>query len=353
MNEEIRKINTENDGLKIAVDTLGCKVNQAESEQITRHLTASGYRQVTLEQERDIYILNTCTVTATADSKARRRLRAMRRRFPNAFIIAIGCYAQRATGELKGIEGIDLVIGNSGKDRLIDILKEYGLASYSASPSALLFSGEGGRTRTFLKVQDGCHRFCSYCVVPLIRNQEASLAPEQVIEEIKLREKQAYREVVLTGVEVGSYDYRGLNIAGLLRRVLTETVIPRIRLSSLQPEEINTGLLKLWEDTRLCRHFHISLQSGSDPVLWRMNRRYNTQKYEQAIRMIRDVIPDVAVTTDVITGFPGEYSVTNLKKLSVFAKNLRLHEYMFSLFRRVRAQRPRIFPIKLSRKLKN
>ena len=306
MNMETMKTNATNAAFKIVIETLGCKVNQAESEHILRQLVAAGYRQAVPDEEPDIYILNTCTVTATADSKTRHRLRAVRRHFPNAFIIATGCYADRAAGELERIPGPDLIIGNADKNRLADIIKERGPNTCSPTMSPVEISGEGGRTRTFLKVQDGCRRFCSYCIVPLVRSREESLAPDKVIREIKLREEQGYREIVLTGVEVGSYHYGGLNIAGLLQKALSETAIPRIRLSSLQPEEINTELVRLWRDSRLCRHFHISLQSGSDFVLRRMNRRYTTKMYEHAISIIRDALPDAAITTDVITGFSGE-----------------------------------------------
>jgi threonylcarbamoyladenosine tRNA methylthiotransferase MtaB len=162
------------------------------------------------------------------------------------------------------------------------------------------------RTRTFVKVQDGCNTPCSYCIVPLVRGRETSLPVNEVISEVGERVAEGYQEVVLTGTKIGQYHHDGTDLKGLLERILAETGVPRVRLSSLQPQEISPGLLHLWSDERLCSHLHLSLQSGSDPILARMSRRYGTTEYKQVVSLIRERVPDTAITTDVIVGFPGE-----------------------------------------------
>lgn len=294
--------------MKIALETLGCKLNQAETELLARELIGAGYELVSRVSEADIYVLNTCTVTHTADSKSRHRLRQTHRRNPDATIIATGCYAQRACQELVRIDSVNLVVNNDEKGQLLRIIEEARVhrpAAYSEKGTGKL-QLTAARTRTFIKVQDGCSTPCSYCIVPLVRGRETSLPVNEIITEINHRIADGYQEVVLTGTKIGTYRYDGTDLTGLLERILAETDIKRLRLSSLQPQEISTGLLSLCADDRLCPHFHLSLQSGSDPVLTRMKRRYGTTDYEQAVSVIRESVPDVAITTDVIVGFPGE-----------------------------------------------
>lgn len=284
----------------VTVETLGCKLNQAESESLARQLAERGCRVVPPSDGAAIYILNTCTVTHIADRKSRHLLRLAQRRNPGAFIIAIGCYAERAPRELAQVTGVDMVLGNEEKARLLDVLEEQGLISTS---SALL--PQMHRTRSLVKVQEGCNQFCSYCIVPLVRGRERSLPLDEAVAEVRARVERGYREVVLTGTQIGSYRN---SPELLIQRILIETGIERLRLSSLQPREITAGLLSLWQDSskRLCRHLHLPLQSGSDAVLRRMGRRYSTEDYAQAVARIREAIPDVAITTDVMVGFPGE-----------------------------------------------
>jgi threonylcarbamoyladenosine tRNA methylthiotransferase MtaB len=308
---------------RVALETLGCKVNQAETEKLAREFIGAGYRLVPSDDQADIYILNTCTVTHIADRKSRHWLRMVHRRNPDALLIATGCYAEHAAKELSKIEGVSLVVSNYDKPDLVRILNDnlslrgvlrrnkQELGVKSASPPFLRRNDieltEGMfRTRTFIKVQDGCHNFCTYCIVPLVRSRETSLPVAQVVTEIKARQAEGYKEIVITGVEVGSYNDNGVDIKGLLAKVLAETNIERIRLSSLQPPEITADLLKLWQNPRLCRHFHLALQSGSNGVLKRMNRHYTTKDYAKAVSIICQTVPDVAITTDVIVGFPGE-----------------------------------------------
>ena len=294
--------------MKVALETLGCKLNQAETELLARELVEAGYELVSRVSEADIYVLNTCTVTHTADSKSRHRLRHAYRHNPDALIVATGCYVQRAHQEVTSLNGVSLVVNNEEKERLLHIIDEAcghvhqsHFEKVATKPRSVAF-----RTRTFVKVQDGCNTPCSYCIVPLVRGRESSLPVNEVITEINRRVADGYQEVVLTGTKIGTYYHDGTNLKGLLERILAETDVPRLRLSSLQPQEISTGLLSLWEDVRLCPHFHLSLQSGSDPVLTRMRRHYRAKEYEQAVSWIRESTPDAAITTDVIIGFPGE-----------------------------------------------
>jgi threonylcarbamoyladenosine tRNA methylthiotransferase MtaB len=288
---------------RVAFETLGCKLNQAETEQLSRQLKEAGCPIVPPDQDADIYILNTCTVTHIADRKSRHLLRMTHRKNPDAKIIALGCYAGRAANELAAIEGVDLVIGNEDKSNLKTILENAGFLKSIDTEIADLHSE---RTRSFIKVQDGCSNFCTYCIVPLVRGKEKSVPVEQVIRDIKLRASEGFKEVVLTGTEIGSYLDRDLDFQGLIQKVLKETRIPRLRISSVQPQEISPGLLELWENPRLCPHFHLSLQSGSDTVLQRMNRRYNRADYRKAVDLIRSRVKDAAITTDIIVGFPAE-----------------------------------------------
>ncbi len=284
----------------ITLETLGCKLNQAESESLAWQLAERGYNIVSASDGADIYILNTCTVTHIADRKSRHLLRLARRRNPSAFIIATGCYAERATSELAQVADVDMIIGNKEKPRLLDVLEERGLIV----PGNPLLP-QIHRTRSLLKVHEGCNRFCSYCIVPLVRGRERSLPPDEALAEVRARVERGYREVVLTGTQIGSYR-NGLGY--LIRRIIAETDVQRLRLSSLQPQDITPALLTLWQDftKHLCRHIHLPLQSGSNAVLHRMGRSYSMEDFEQAVSSIRESIPDVAITTDVIVGFPGE-----------------------------------------------
>jgi threonylcarbamoyladenosine tRNA methylthiotransferase MtaB len=285
----------------VAFYTLGCKLNQAETEDISRRLTKSGYVITGLDNA-DICILNTCTVTHIADRKARHMIRMIRKQNPEALIIAAGCYAQRAASELRRA-GADITVDNDRKVEIPEIIgKEYPVHDSFKT-------GHGGshdRIRSFVKIQDGCRHFCSYCIVPYVREREYCLSAENIISTIIDRIGQGYKEVVLTGTEIGRYRDNNINIAELTSQILDRTSVERLHLSSLQPQEISQGLLELWEDNRLSKHFHLALQSGSDTVLKRMRREYNTDNYLKAVSLIRRYVLDAAVTTDIMVGFPGE-----------------------------------------------
>ena len=321
----------ESNCVTVALETLGCKLNQSETELLARQLAEAGYKLVSPTENPDIYILNTCTVTHVADRKSRHLLRMARRRNPLSRIIALGCYADSGGRDLSGIEGIDLIVGNESKDnlkRLLSGLNPPGLPTPTPAPG----SDRLDRTRSFIKAQDGCNNFCAYCIVPMVRGREKSLPPEQVINEIRHRVADGYQEIVLTGTEIGRYSFDGLCLSGLLRRILKETDVKRLRLSSLQPREIDADLIRLWEDPRLCRHFHLALQSGSESVLQRMGRHYSPDDFSFAVGMIRREMPEAAVTTDVIVGFPGETDKEFAETCS-FCRNMefaRIHVFPYS-----------------------
>jgi threonylcarbamoyladenosine tRNA methylthiotransferase MtaB len=335
--------------MKVTLDTLGCKLNQAETELLARQLTEAGYEVVPQLDDADVYILNTCTVTHTADAKSRHRLRLAHHRNPGALVVATGCYAQREPEKLSQIEGVNLVIGNDEKSELPRLLEKAGgrptAADLTGNPAPSL------RTRAFVKIQDGCNSYCAYCIVPLVRGREKSLPATQVVAEVEQRVADGYKEVVLTGTKVGSYQDDGTNLRELLKRILTETDVPRLRLSSLQPQEISPELIGLWRDERLCPHFHLSLQSGSDSVLRRMKRRYSVSEYQKAVSLVRHLLPDAAITTDVIVGFPGE-TTAEFQESYEMCRDLefaRIHVFPYSLRPGTEAAR---MPDKINEKVK-
>ena len=288
----------------VAIETLGCKLNQAESELLVGQFLEAGFRLVGPRDGADIYILNTCTVTHIADRKSRHLLRLARRQNPDALVVATGCYAERAPQELAQIGGIDLVIGNGGKPNLLQAVE--GNSTCLSLKGKRISKPVRFRTRSFVKIQDGCNHFCSYCIVPSVRGREYSVPMGHVVEEIRARVASGYREVVLTGINIGTYGQDGAGLRHLLERILADTGVERLHLSSLQPQDVSPELLSLWRGGRLCRHFHLPLQSGSETVLRRMRRRYGLADYHRAVSLLRQAVPGVAVTTDIIVGFPGE-----------------------------------------------
>jgi threonylcarbamoyladenosine tRNA methylthiotransferase MtaB len=232
--------------------------------------------------------------------------------------------------ELIDIEGVNRVIDNNGKENLLHVVQNIPKRDgpQKGSPN----SSSSFRTRSFIKIQDGCQNFCTYCIVPYVRSIESSVSPDVIINDINQRFAEDYQEIVLTGTRVGGYAFSGMDLKGLLIRILNETKIPRIRLSSLQPQELNAELIKLWQDQRLCPHFHLSLQSGSKSVLERMNRRYTLGDYQRVVNLIRQGVPSVAITTDIIVGFPGETD-WELQESLAFCKQIgfaRIHVFSYS-----------------------
>lgn len=286
---------------RVAVLTLGCKLNQADSEAIARELTARGCEVIDRPSAADAYIINTCSVTHVADRKSRHLVRLARRLGgPAAPVALTGCYVETAGSQVARDTGADLVLGNRDKRALVASLLGHERAAV-APPARPL------RTRAFVKAQEGCNDVCAFCIVPRTRGREVSVPISRVVEEVAQREAAGVQEVVITGTQLGAYGRDlGATPADLIRALLSETSVPRIRFSSLQPQDITPELVALWEDPRLCRHFHLALQSGCDATLARMRRRYDTSRFREAVDLVRAAVPGVAITTDVIVGFPGE-----------------------------------------------
>ncbi len=288
---------------KIAFHTLGCKLNQAETEKLLWQAIDAGY-VISSVEDADICVLNTCTVTHIADRKARHLVRLWRKKNPGATIVAAGCYAERAARDLR-TAGADIVLGNEKKQHLLDIIAEACHAGCAPQPVS---DGDGqlNRVRSFIKIQDGCDTHCTYCIVPQVRGRERCLPADDIIKEIKARVNSGYKEIVLTGTKIGSYKTNGTDLRQLVKHILSETEVERLHLSSLQPQDISPQLLELWQDSRLCHHFHLALQSGSDSMLARMGRSYSITDYVAAVGLIRGALPDASITTDIMVGFPGE-----------------------------------------------
>ena len=289
--------------MKVAIHTLGCKLNQAESELLADQFVEAGHNIVSGDGA-DIYILNTCSVTHIADRKSRHLVRLWAKRNPQALIVATGCYAQRSPQDLVQA-GAGLVVKNEDKMHILELLQVQDAwpAGYSAGRST---EGRVSRIRSFIKIQDGCNDCCTYCVVPQVRGRERCLAAPEVLNEVKKRVSAGYKEIVFTGTKIGDYSHNGANLKDLVEQVLAVKGLERLHLSSLQPQDICSTLLSLWQDARLCRHFHLALQSGTESVLRRMRRRYSLDDYRQAVSLIRKTVPDVAITTDIMVGFPAE-----------------------------------------------
>ena len=301
------------DRLRVAIETHGCKLNRADSESLARQFSEAGYEVVSADERAEVYVLNTCTVTHVADRKARQWLRSAKRSNPDALVVATGCYVQRNPKALLQMPQVGLVSNNDSKPVLVSqvssALKESPVpCATGADDGAAGATVEPARTRAMIKIQEGCDQVCAYCIVPKVRGRERSVPPDEVLRQVRSRVAEGYREVVLTGTQLGSYgfDLDGVNLESLVGIILDETDIQRLRISSLQPQEITEGLLGLWSDSRLCPHFHIPLQSGSDRVLRLMRRRYTARLYAEKVEQIRERVPDVAITTDVLVGFPGE-----------------------------------------------
>lgn len=305
---------------KAALHNLGCKVNAYETEAMQELLEQAGYQIVPFEEQADVYIINTCTVTNVADRKSRQMIHRARKKNPGAVIVAAGCYVQ--TKDTAGLDAdIDIVIGNNKKKEIAKVLEDYfrerGAGAkkierldigHTSEYEDLTVSHTAGHTRVFLKVQDGCNQFCSYCIIPYARGRVRSRSREEVVAEVRRLAERGYKEVVLTGIHLSSYGTDiGDDLLSLILSVHEVEGICRIRLGSLEPGIITEEFARtLSECPKFCPHFHLSLQSGCDATLKRMNRRYDTAQYEEKCQILRKYFQDPALTTDVIVGFPGE-----------------------------------------------
>lgn len=303
---------------KVAFYTLGCKVNQYETEAMRELFVNQGDTIVDSDCPADVYVINTCTVTGMSDKKSRQVIRRFKRQNPEAVIAVVGCYSQIAPKEVMAIEGVNLVMGTDQRKRITEYLENLSCDDHREVVTDIGQIREfeemtvdkiEGRTRAFIKIQDGCDRYCSYCIIPYARGPVRSREEENVYQEILRLSEKGFTEVVLTGIHVASYgrDLEGASLLHLIERINGVDAIGRIRLSSLEPTLITDDFAKaLSRSAKVCPHFHLSLQSGSDTVLKRMNRRYSTQEYRESVATIRRYWPTAAVTTDIIVGFPGE-----------------------------------------------
>ena len=304
-----------------ALHNLGCKVNSYETEAMQQLLEEAGYTIVPFQEKADVYIINTCSVTNMADRKSRQMLHRAKKQNPDSVVVAAGCYVQAASEELKRDLSVDVIIGNNKKQDLVPILEEY--FGEKAGEDHVIDIGQAheyenlhirkiaGHTRAFLKVQDGCNQFCSYCIIPFTRGRVRSRRPEDVEAEVRTLVAGGYQEIVLTGIHLSSYgvDFTGEeeNLIGLIRRIHGIEGLKRIRMGSLEPRIVTEGFAReLAGMEKICPHFHLSLQSGCDETLKRMNRHYGTEDYAGRCEILRRAFDNPAITTDVIVGFPGE-----------------------------------------------
>lgn len=302
-----------------ALSTLGCKVNSYESQAYVQGLLQLGYTEVDFKEQADIYIINTCAVTNTAGSKSRQKIHQAIRTNPDAFIAVVGCYVQTSSQEISNIEGVDLILGSDGKARLAaEIDQAYKQRIHKNLVheikdvrvfEALPIHRFADHTRAFLKVQDGCNQFCSYCIIPYARGRERSLPMDSVIQTAKELVKNKHREIVLSGIHTGRYGHDlNTNLTELLKRMLNEIDgLERIRLSSIEMNELSDEFLELMKNNeRIARHLHIPVQSASNNVLKAMHRPYTIEEFIHRIDEIRELMPDCSISTDIIVGFPNE-----------------------------------------------
>ncbi len=297
--------------MQVRLESIGCRLNIGEIDAMARRLAKAGHRVVGPGTQAELCILNTCTVTAIASRKSRQLIRQLKKTNPSAVVIVTGCDAELAPSEMVEI-GVDLVVGNAQKERLLELAEAEGLletASTDPDDQDLFEPGGSNRTRAFLKVQDGCDNRCTFCVITIARGAGRSVPADAIIEELQDLQRLGYREVVLSGVHLGSYghdlgDQRGLK--RLVERAFTETSVERLRLSSLEPWDLDAEFFEVFRSPRLLPHLHLPLQSGCDKTLRRMARRTSREEFSKLVRDARRAVPDLAISSDIIVGFPGE-----------------------------------------------
>ncbi|OCA86449.1 tRNA (N(6)-L-threonylcarbamoyladenosine(37)-C(2))-methylthiotransferase MtaB [Bacillus sp. FJAT-27986] len=304
----------------VAFHTLGCKVNHYETEAIWQLFQASGYERVDFEQRSDVYVINTCTVTNTGDKKSRQIIRRAVRKNPDAVICVTGCYAQTSPAEIMAIPGVDIVVGTQDRDKLIGYIDTYlterqpinGVRNIMKTRvyEEMDVPAFTDRTRASLKIQEGCNNFCTFCIIPWARGLLRSRDPQEVIRQAQQLVAAGYKEIVLTGIHTGGYgeDLKDYNLAMLLRELDQKVAgLKRIRISSIEASQITDEVIEvLRESDKVVPHLHIPIQSASNTVLKRMRRKYSTEFFAERLERLREVLPDLAVTSDVIVGFPGE-----------------------------------------------
>ncbi|MBQ1187671.1 MAG: tRNA (N(6)-L-threonylcarbamoyladenosine(37)-C(2))-methylthiotransferase MtaB [Peptococcaceae bacterium] len=310
----------------VGFHTLGCKVNQSETEAMTALFLDKGYQLGEFEAYCDVYVINTCTVTHAGDRKSRQMIRRAKQINPQAIVVVTGCYAQTSPEAIAAIEDVDIILGTNMRHLIVDEVEAFaGSRVQLVDEKDTLTDFEEismdrviQKARAYLKVQEGCEQFCTYCIIPYARGPLRSRSMENTLQEAKKLEQAGFKEIILTGIHLGAYGkpseaereagaVQQVTLADLCEMLLNETSFERIRLSSIEPTEVDDHLLRLFaENRRMCRHLHLPLQAGDDDVLEAMHRPYNTEQYRQEMARIREAVPDIALSTDLMVGFPGE-----------------------------------------------
>lgn len=330
---------------RVAFHTLGCKVNQYESEAMEELFKERDYQIVSQDDLADLYIINTCTVTNLSDRKSRQFIRRVKRTNPDSIVAVVGCYSQVAPDKVEALEEVDVIIGTSDRDKIVDLCEKAKEKNKRFNIVRDIKTYDGfeemrvedikSMTRAYMKIQDGCEQFCSYCIIPYARGPIRSRKLEDVIDEARNLARTGFKEIVLTGIHVASYgkDLGDIGLANLIKEIAYIEGIERIRLSSLEPNLIDDDFMKVLVETgKVCDHFHLSLQSGSDEILRRMNRKYTSQEFREKVDVIRKYMPYAGITTDIIVGFPGETD-DMFKETIDFVKDIgfsRIHVFKYS-----------------------
>lgn len=332
----------------IAFHTLGCKVNQHDSAIMAALFQEAGYEIVDFHEKADVYLINTCTVTHLSDRKSRQMIRRASHENPDATVVVCGCYAQTAAGELAGLEEVDLIIGTNERHRVVEAVEEFRQnhvrKTYLPSDDELFYYEDlphervSGMTRAYVKVQEGCDQFCAYCIIPYARGPLRSRSEADTVAEINALVAKGYKEVILTGIHLGAYG-RGVkdettDLTGLCKRILEETEIERLRLGSLEGIEVTEELIDMIaENPRMAKHLHLPLQSGCNRTLAAMRRPYDTEEFRNTMRAIRKRVPNIAITTDLMVGFPDE-TEEDFKESLVFCNDIafaNMHIFKYSM----------------------
>lgn len=338
---------------KVALATIGCRLNQYETEKIAFQLTQCGFQRVDFDQDADLYIVNTCTVTGRADSSCRNIISRATRKRGHPPVVVVGCYVDSDPEKMAGLNGVHLVVNNRNKGKIAGILQERFPELFENGKQVTQtdhIREFSQHNRAWIKIGDGCNQRCSYCIIPVVRGELINRPANEIINEISILSGNGYNEVVLTGVHIGQYSYGDIkSVADLLRYILAETDISRIRLSSIEPQEVNSGLIKTMAEggKRICRHLHIPLQSGSDRILKAMRRPYNVGEYLEIVKRARESIKNVTIGADIIVGFPGETDEDFRQSVSAAETGLLDYLHVFSY-----SDRPGTEALKLSDKVR-
>lgn len=329
----------------VAFYTLGCKVNQYETEAMGEIFEKAGYQIVESESLADVYVINTCTVTNLGDRKSRQFIRRAKRKNPEAIIAVVGCYSQTAPDEVQSIEGVNIILGTNDRNKIVEYVEKVQRENEKINAvkdimeihafEEMKIDEIKGKTRAFLKIQEGCNQYCTYCIIPYARGPVRSRKIEDIMAEVKRLANNEFKEVVLTGIHVASYgkEFKNISLLDVIKNVHEVEGIERIRLSSIEPKIMTEAFVSEISALRkVCPHFHLSLQSGCDETLRRMNRKYTTDEYKTIVNRLRKFMPEVSITTDIMVGFPGE-TEEEFEKTLKFVKEIgfsQIHVFKYS-----------------------